>query len=273
MSKFVTIAFAAVVLAGCATTPVEEIKPTPTKKSTSTLPVVYAQPDKSNLIRTDRELDFAIDGPGYFEVRLPDAGTAYTKKGRFIVNGQGILATEEGYELIPSVSVPYDSAKVATDSLGLILATSLTEQSVPQEIGRFVLNRFPVEAQLKPAGPGLFTAEISPVTDFPGEGFGFIRQGYLEAQFFIGQTLAVTLEGSPAIANVFKAKGVSQRLKTTVIGISADGRLMVEGRSEGGQGQEALTIQLTGEAIATETNSGQISSNQLCNFRVKISSR
>jgi flagellar basal-body rod protein FlgF len=45
---------------------------------------------------TGNSLDFAISGPGYFVVQTPD-GPRYTRNGHFTLDGQGQVATEEGY--------------------------------------------------------------------------------------------------------------------------------------------------------------------------------
>jgi flagellar basal-body rod protein FlgG len=47
--------------------------------------------------RTNVETDVAIEGPGFFEVQLPNGATAYTRDGEFQPNGQGQLATKQGY--------------------------------------------------------------------------------------------------------------------------------------------------------------------------------
>ena len=40
---------------------------------------------------TDRELDVAINGDGFFNIRTPDGGTAITKNGNFDLDEQGFL--------------------------------------------------------------------------------------------------------------------------------------------------------------------------------------
>ncbi len=48
---------------------------------------------------TDRHLDFALVGNGFFQVQGLD-GVLYTRNGRFNINEEGILVTAEGYEVL-----------------------------------------------------------------------------------------------------------------------------------------------------------------------------
>jgi flagellar basal body rod protein FlgG len=40
--------------------------------------------------------DFAIDGPGFFEIQLPNGDKAYTRDGEFQLNAKGQLTTKQG---------------------------------------------------------------------------------------------------------------------------------------------------------------------------------
>lgn len=48
---------------------------------------------------TDRSLDFALVGNGFFQVQGLD-GVLYTRNGRFNINEEGTLVTAEGYEVL-----------------------------------------------------------------------------------------------------------------------------------------------------------------------------
>lgn len=50
--------------------------------------------------KTNRELDFAIDGKGYFEIELPDGTYAYTRDGSFTVSGDGRLMSSQGHPVV-----------------------------------------------------------------------------------------------------------------------------------------------------------------------------
>ncbi len=51
--------------------------------------------------RTERSLDVALEGKGFFEVETP-FGTRYTRNGTFMVGKGGTLATNEGYTVASS---------------------------------------------------------------------------------------------------------------------------------------------------------------------------
>ena len=51
------------------------------------------------LIPTQRAMDFAIQGRGFFAVQTPQ-GTQYTRHGSFAVSSAGFLVTPEGYRVI-----------------------------------------------------------------------------------------------------------------------------------------------------------------------------
>ena len=48
---------------------------------------------------TGRDLDAAIDGPGFFAVETP-AGERFTRDGRFVRRNDGVLTTVEGYPVL-----------------------------------------------------------------------------------------------------------------------------------------------------------------------------
>lgn len=54
---------------------------------------------EGNMQPTERELDFAIHGDGFFVVETPQ-GTRYTRDGSFQLSSQGTLVTGEGYTVM-----------------------------------------------------------------------------------------------------------------------------------------------------------------------------
>lgn len=55
------------------------------------------------LRKTGDLFDLALDGPGFFEVEMPNGQRAYTRAGRFGLTSEGELVTDEGYRVIPEV--------------------------------------------------------------------------------------------------------------------------------------------------------------------------
>lgn len=88
--------------------------PSAPKPSASVAPAVADSPTitsrKSHtqgpLEASPKATDWAIDGPGYFEVRdRASHKTYYTRNGSFEFNAQGELVTREGYQLLPPISL------------------------------------------------------------------------------------------------------------------------------------------------------------------------
>ena len=67
---------------------------------------VYRITSQGTLTNTGNALDVAIQGPGFFQVLLPTATTAYTRAGNFSVNAQGQLVTADGYLVQPTIADP-----------------------------------------------------------------------------------------------------------------------------------------------------------------------
>src|SRR5690606_7460437 len=61
---------------------------------------------QGNVNVTERELDVAIRGEGFFMVQLPDGRTAYTRDGSLERDPDGMLVTSAGYPLDPGINIP-----------------------------------------------------------------------------------------------------------------------------------------------------------------------
>lgn len=57
---------------------------------------------QGELKATGNNMDFALDGPGFFSVKMPDGSKAYTRDGEFKLNAQGVLTTKQGYPVVSS---------------------------------------------------------------------------------------------------------------------------------------------------------------------------
>jgi flagellar basal-body rod protein FlgG len=140
--------------------------------------------EQGELRKTDRELDLALDGPGFFRVRRPgDGGIAYTRAGRLHVDREGFLATEEGCVLDPGIRVPADVSRIAVDAEGRVVGAGGGAGVI---LGQLRLSRFVNPSGLEPLGRTLFAAAEAAgeaIDGYAGEsaGFGVVRQGHLEA--------------------------------------------------------------------------------------------
>jgi flagellar basal-body rod protein FlgG len=138
---------------------------------------------QGELLATHSKLDFAIEGPGFFQVRRADGTFAYTRAGNLRVDATGRIANQRGEIVEPGITVPADTLDLTVQPDGLILAR-LAGNDVPQEVGRFELAAFPNPSGLEAVGGNLFVqtpASGDPVLARPGEqGTGLLNLGFLE---------------------------------------------------------------------------------------------
>jgi len=141
---------------------------------------------QGSLQETERELDLAVEGAGFFQIQLPDdigGGVGYTRAGNFAKDQDGQLATVNGRLAIPPITIPADAQKTEIGDNGVVavLQTGETELTA---IGTLELAHFPNPEGLKAIGENLYVETHSsgpPTVDQPGNGgLGLIQQGFLE---------------------------------------------------------------------------------------------
>ena len=133
--------------------------------------------------QTQNELDLAIEGPGFFQVSLPDGSEAYTRSGAMKKDSTGRLVTSDGFTIFPEVVIPENSTAILIGSGGTVEAI-LDGDSVPTQVGNIDLVRFANPAGLKSLGRNLYAETPTtgtPISGTPDEqGFGSLSQGFLE---------------------------------------------------------------------------------------------
>lgn len=144
---------------------------------------VYRITDQGGMQITENTYDLAIQGDGYFRVLLPSGEEAYTRAGSFQVSPTGEIVTQDGYTVLPSITVPQDALSVTINTSGEV-QIKLDGQVDFQTVGQVDLAIFFNEAGLQPMGDNLYQespASGTPSIGTPGSvGFGTVRQGYLE---------------------------------------------------------------------------------------------
>ena len=138
---------------------------------------------QGSLTQTDNTYDLAINGPGYFGVKLPSGDIAYTRDGSFSLSPTGQIVNSQGYPIEPGISIPPNATSVTINQAGGVNVTNANgKQTVA---GTLQLNIFQNEAGLEAQGGDLFTATAAsgqPVQGLPtSPGYGNIQQGYLES--------------------------------------------------------------------------------------------
>lgn len=140
------------------------------------------------LLDTGRELDVAIQGNGFFRVRVQDQigdGFAYTRSGSLAVNSDGeiVLASDQGRRLEPNIVIPETATKLSIDPSGRVFV-QLPNQVGLEQIGQLELATFINPAGLKQIGESLYAesaASGAPTLGNPGvDQRGTITQRFLE---------------------------------------------------------------------------------------------
>jgi flagellar basal-body rod protein FlgG len=137
---------------------------------------------QGSVAETGNALDLAISGDGFFQVELPDGNIAYTRDGNFSRDATGMLVNNSGLPLAGQFEVPADALAIDVGQDGTI--TALLSDNTRVDIGQMELAKFANNGGLEALGDNLYAeTEASGLAFFgtPGsEGFGVVRQGYLE---------------------------------------------------------------------------------------------
>jgi len=128
-------------------------------------------------------LDIALEGPGFFEIVLPDGTSAYTRDGSFRANGSGEVVTSDGYKVAGFDTIDAGTTEVTIAADG---SFSLVVGGSPVAKTKITLTRFANPAGLRSIGRNLYTAtEASGAAETglnPGEnGMGTLAHRHLES--------------------------------------------------------------------------------------------
>jgi len=144
---------------------------------------VYRITTQGSLNNTNNTLDLAVQGRGYFKILLPNGDYAYTRDGAFQLSDTGKIVTQDGYTVMPSITIDTQATGITVNSSGQVLETK-DGVVTPSNQGQFLLTIFPNEAGMEAIGNNLYqqtAASGQPVDSTAGApGYGTILQGYLE---------------------------------------------------------------------------------------------
>ena len=141
---------------------------------------MFSQGDFEN---TQNELDWAIEGDGFFQIELPNGDTSYSRCGEFKLDADGRIVNADGFPLVPQLTIPTDTISITVGMDGTVSVIQAGD-STPSEIGTLQLARFVNAAGLRSLGKNLFVpteGSGDEIVGTPGEdGLGSIAQGFLE---------------------------------------------------------------------------------------------
>lgn len=139
---------------------------------------------QGSVVPTEKELDVAVNGEGFFVVQLPDGRTGYSRDGTFERDNAGLLVTLDGYQIEPGITIPDTANSVSISADGTVEAFLGTD-SQPTQLGQIQLARFVNKGGLESIGKNMFveTAASGPAQlGTPDtDGMGGLMQGYLES--------------------------------------------------------------------------------------------
>lgn len=150
-----------------------------------TQPVPYSLPRMNGFTNftngemklTGVKTDTAIDGPGFFEVQLPNGTSGYTRDGEFHVDGQGQLVTKSGLPVMGNGgSIQLDPR----DPNPISIAPNGDISQGAARKGRIKVVEFATPQLLTPLGGGNFGA-LDPKLQPTDSTRANVRQGFLEA--------------------------------------------------------------------------------------------
>lgn len=138
---------------------------------------------QGNLQQTGNGLDVAINGPGFFQITLPDGTIAYTRDGSFQKDNQGQIVNSNGYPLQPAVTIPADTISMTISNDGVVSVVQAGSNTATQ-VGTIQVATFINPGGLQSIGENLYLETASsgaPTPNTPGlNGAGVLNQFYVE---------------------------------------------------------------------------------------------
>lgn len=133
---------------------------------------LYTDFEQGILEETSNPLDFAIQGEGFFTIKLPNGELAYTRDGSFKINKNGQLTTKQGYLVLDNnlQSIPLENEEIQVDGNGTI--TLPNGQTTTLKIVNFSDGQ-----ALHRLGENMYTMEGRQVVGANGYS---IKQGFME---------------------------------------------------------------------------------------------
>ncbi|MBN7773724.1 flagellar hook-basal body protein [Clostridium aminobutyricum] len=122
---------------------------------------------------TERKLDFAVSGTGFFEIQTPDGETQYTRNGSFTIDNQGYLTLPH----IGRVMGKDGPIQLTTDKISADKEGNITDADTGKTVAQFKLTDFTEYKQLQKVDEGMFeNTDAANATTSAGQ----VLQGALE---------------------------------------------------------------------------------------------
>lgn len=131
---------------------------------------------QGNLTQTGISTDLAIDGDGFFKVKLADGSFAYKRGGKFNLDKNGNLSDDKGniLQIEYKNNNKINSSSIIIDESGQVYSD---DNGVKNDIGKINIYDFKDKSDLISIGDDLFTADEG--NEAISRDYA-VRQGYLE---------------------------------------------------------------------------------------------
>jgi flagellar basal-body rod protein FlgG len=127
------------------------------------------------IVESENPLDLAIEGPGYFQVKLADGRVALTRVGSLRLDAKGALVTDGGQQLVPPLTVP-----TGTGADAITIEADGTVTAAGKKVGSIQLVSVTAPGNLEALGDDLYlptSASGAPAAEKSGR----LLQGHLES--------------------------------------------------------------------------------------------
>ncbi len=136
---------------------------------------------QGDYVQTGNDLDFSIEGEGFFKVLHGDE-ELYTRAGNFTLDSEGYITTNAGDRLQPEIAVPQEAVLITLQSNGQLTVHGASDEILATE--QINLYSFVNPAGMYAVGQNLLRpteGSGDPIEGTPGlEGFGTVSNQSLE---------------------------------------------------------------------------------------------
>lgn len=144
----------------------------------------YRITQQGSLQQTQNDFDLAINGTGYFQIELPSGEVAYSRAGSFQLSPAGEIVTQDGYRVLPGITIPNNARGVTINDSGEVLV-KLDGQVAEANVGQLQIAAFANEAGLEAIGGNMYLESPASGAAIAGvansTGYGKVMQGFLES--------------------------------------------------------------------------------------------
>ena len=132
---------------------------------------------------TDNPTHFAVQGRGFFQVRLPDGTLGYSRAGNFHKDSEGNLVSPNNYPIEPPIRIPRGTTEMIVNEEGSVFVL-VNNEVEPREVGQLLLADFSNQEGLLDIGQNTYRATASSgeaiIQTAGKDSMGVIRQHSLE---------------------------------------------------------------------------------------------